>query len=338
MTEPSAPESPEPSAATSHSTVLELLDRFLERANSAPFEYEACHHFPGRGVHTRHVVVGFVIHGNEHGSLPAALAIQEKLLASPPAGPVTLLIGNVDAVHANVRYLDEDFNRVFTFDRPAVSRERQRAERVRPILDSADVFFDLHQTQTASAEGFYTMPWSQVLGAYARITGGASVGLTRRPDEAFSTGLRCLDEYVRDRGKVAFTLELGQRGQNRAQADAAEAAILRLFNAVDALQSGATLEALASAAPPITWYETAYVAKHQGPTSALRPGLYNWLRVTQGELLSPPSAPPIVAPCDGVTLFPKYPDPGEAPPPELVRVARPIGDPSELFGAGLVLS
>lgn len=333
MTEPSTA-SPHP---TSGPTVDQLLDGFLERAAPAPFAYEACHHFPGRGVHARHVVVGFVIHGNEHGSLPAALAIQEKLLREAPAGPVTLLLGNVEAARRNVRYLDEDFNRVFTFDRPATSRERQRAERVRPILDGADVFFDLHQTQTASAEGFYTMPWSQVLGAYARIAGGASVGLTRKPDEAFSTGLRCLDEYVRDRGKVAFTLELGQRGPDRAQAEAAEAAIWRLLSAVDALAGGASLEALASAAPPIAWYETAFVAKHQGPESALRPGLHNWLRVTRGELLSPTSAPPILAPCDGVALFPKYPDPGEAPPPELVRVARPIGDPTELFGPGLVL-
>ncbi len=337
MTEPSAP-SPSPSPSPSLSASVDhLLDRFLERASSAPFEYEACHHFPGRGVHARHVVVGFVIHGNEHGSLPAALAIQEKLLHESPAGPVTLLLGNVEAARQNVRYLDEDFNRVFTFDRPATSRERQRAERVRPILDGADVFFDLHQTQTASAEGFYTLPWSQVLGAYARITGGASVGLTRRPDEAFSSGLRCLDEYVRDRGKVAFTLELGQRGQDSSQAEAAEAAILRLLTAVNALASGASLEALASAAPPISWYETAFIAKHQGEESALRPGLHNWLRVTRGELLSPASAPPILAPCDGVALFPKYPDPGEAPPPELVRVARPIDDPTELFGPGLVL-
>jgi succinylglutamate desuccinylase len=312
-------------------SVSSLLDAFLSVSEQGPFAFSGCDHFAGRGGHSRHAVLGFIIHGNEHGSLPAALELQRELRRAPPAGPVTLLLGNVEAARADRRFLDEDFNRVFTFDRPATSRERRRAEQVRPLLDAADVFLDFHQTQTPTRSGFYTFPWEQELGLWARALGAAPRGLTRRAGAAFSPGTRCLDEYVRDRGKVGLTVELGFRGQDEAQAAAALAASRRLLALLDEQAEGqASLHKQAERQPPIDWYTTVAVLESRGAERRLRPGLENWTPVRAGELLSAPDSEPLVSPVDGALLFPKYAPPGEALPPELVRVAAPIAEPNEL--------
>lgn len=304
----------------------ELVERFLSAADSGPFDYEACHHVPGRGDHSSHAVIGFAIHGNEHGSLPAALELQRRLGSEPPRGPVTLLLGNLDAVKRNVRFVDEDFNRVFTFDRPADTLERMRAERVRPILDAADVFLDIHQTQTPTASAFYTFPWSTELGQWARALAAAPVGLTRKGDQAFSPGMRCLDEYVRDRGKTGLTVEIGLCGQDEAQAARATAASTRLLDITDTTALGdATLENCALERPPIEWYQTVHIVEAATGQSRLVDGLENWSDVEEGQLVA--RDPEHRSPVSGKALFPKYPPKGQAPPPDLLRIAAPVDDP-----------
>ncbi|HSC86679.1 MAG TPA: succinylglutamate desuccinylase/aspartoacylase family protein, partial [Polyangiaceae bacterium] len=193
-----------------------LLERFQAIARPGSLGVPYSHHAPGSGRHTQHVVLGFAIHGNEHGTLPALLRLTEELNdgSLSPGGPVTLLLGNPEAVLADERFLEEDFNRVFTFDRPAQSLERRRAEQVRPLLDRADWFLDFHQTQTPTERAFWTFPWDRRLALLARALAPASVGLTRKPGQAFSAGMCCLDEYVRNRGCVGTTVELGLRGRD----------------------------------------------------------------------------------------------------------------------------
>ena len=50
-----------------------LLDRFERIARPGPYGYRMVHHADG-GQHPTHVVFGCMIHGNEYGSLPAAVA------------------------------------------------------------------------------------------------------------------------------------------------------------------------------------------------------------------------------------------------------------------------
>src|SRR5690606_38758114 len=184
-----------------------------------------------------HVVIGFITHGNEWGTLPAALWLQRDLAegAIPLAGPVTLLLGNREAALRNERYLEEDFNRVFTFDRSADNLERRRADEVRPLLDAADFFLDFHQTQTPTESAFWTFPWTGDLPLWARAIGGAPVGLTRRAGGVSSAGKCCLDEYVRNRGKMGITLEVGVKGPDLQQAELAYASAKRFIHAVTRL-------------------------------------------------------------------------------------------------------
>ncbi len=309
-------------------TATELVARFLSAATPGPYSYGACHHFPGQGAHSSHVVIGFVIHGNEDGSLPAAVELQRRLTEKPPLGPVTLLLGNLDAVEQNVRFVEEDFNRVFTFDRPADSLERRRAEEVRPILDEADVFLDIHQTQTPTASAFYTFPWSTELGLWARALAAAPVGLTRAGSQVFSPGMRCLDEYVRDRGKTGLTVEIGFCGQDPEQAARAIAASVRLVEVADAIALGsATLEQCALERPSIEWYQTLHIVETVSEHSHLVDGLENWSDIDEGQLVA--RSPDHRSPFTGKALFPKYPPPGQAPPPDLLRIAAPVEDPDK---------
>lgn len=308
------------------------MDRFLESAAPGFLEYPWAYHHPGHGGHTRHVLIGCLIHGNENGTLPAACEFVELLKsgAVKNQGPVTVLLGNTEAALADKRFLEEDFNRVFTFDRPAQSLERRLAERVRPILDVADVFLDLHQTQTPTERAFWTFPWSAELGAWARALQIAEAVLTRKAGQAFSQGTCCLDEYVRARGRVGITAELGMRGQDVLQQSAALKGMRRLVEVVDQLAVGASLPQLAEQSAPLRHFSTRQVVKTQSPDYRLKPGLCNWTAVTAGEILSAPNAPRIVAETAGYVLFPKYPEPGEVPPPELCRIASEVRDLAEL--------
>jgi len=314
-----------------HTSVLADLELFLSRAKTGPFHYEACHHFAGNHP-AGHVVLGFVVHGNEVGSLRAAVDLQSELMRTPPTRPVTLLLGNLDAVTQGVRYLEEDFNRVFTFDRPAKSLERRRAERVRPILDHADFFLDFHQTGTPTQSAFWTMPWTPELGHLARAIGAAPRGLTRKASQVFSPGLMCLDEYVRARGKLGITVELGERGVDPAQAKACYSAALRLIEIARRTQDGERLAELAAERPEVSWLETAHVLSSDGGKRRLRPGLTNFTQVRAGEELGAPGGPPVPCPIGGFALFPTYVEKAETAPPELVRIAREIPDPDRAFG------
>lgn len=311
-----------------------LLDRFRRSAHPGPFGYPWVYHHPGAGVHGKHVVIGCLIHGNEHGTLPAACEFAEQLARGDinPGGPVTLFLGNVAAARADQRFLEEDFNRVFTFDRPAHSLERRLAESVRPILDAADVFLDFHQTQTPTQRPFWTFPWSPELGDWAHVLAAAPVALTRPAGQSFSQGTCCLDEYVRHRGRVGITVELGYRGPDPTQAANALAVMRRLVNAVDALEAGATLQDLAAKSEQVTFYATSHIVPALTSHHKLRPCIENWTYVEENELLSPPDVPEVRAPSSGYILFPKYPKPTDPPPPELFRLARKVEDLAELDG------
>ena len=303
------------------------LQRFRELASPGPYRYQWCHHHAGKNSAVPHIEFGCLIHGNEHGTLPAAVRLVEALtsgrLASDSA--VTVLLGNVAAARADRRFLEEDFNRVFTFDRPAKSAERRLAELVRPILDDASVFLDLHQTQTPTARPFWTFPWEPTLAAWARALRVAPFALTRPAGQVFSKGTCCLDEYVRNRGRVGITVELGYRGPDDAQVRLAEQAMTRAVLLANELAQGAVnvLE-LAEREPPLCTFETAHVVAAPSALHRLRPGLENWTPVRAGELLSADGAPELRAPQEGYVLFPKYPRASEPPPPELYRLAREV--------------
>ncbi len=311
--------------------LVDSLREFEALAHPGPYSYRYCHHFAGTGCE-RHLVLGCLTHGNEFGTLPAALRLVRALANGEvqTRSRVTILLGNTDAALAGQRFLEEDFNRVFTFDRPASSHERRLAERVRPILDDADVFIDFHQTQTPTSSAFWTFPWQDDLGDWANALAAAPLGLTRAAGQSFSPGTCCLDEYVRGRGRVGLTLEVGERGHDPAQAEITYRAMLRAIALVDSGARGAALRAVLPEGAPVRWFATREVVSVRTGAERLRAGLCNWTAVDEGELLSEAGTPEIRASAAGYVLFPKYPAPGTPPPPELCRLATAVVDPAEL--------
>jgi succinylglutamate desuccinylase len=320
-------------AAKPNENLSVWLERFESVATPGPNSVPWHAYQPGLGVRKQHLLLGFITHGNELGTIPAAVKLAEALSSGilVTDGPVSILLGNVPAAQANVRFREEDLNRVCTFDRAPSSWERRRAEELRPLLDSVDFFLDFHQTQTPTTSAFWTFPWEMDLGLWARVIGAAPLGLTRKPGGAFSKGTCCLDEYVRGRGRPALTAELGTKGWDENQAKNAYQSSVRLIRAYDQICSGEhQLETLAARQPEISWFETRDIVPAQGPRDALRPGLCNWMEVQKGELLSAESSPEIRANHDGMLLFPKYTKPGDPPAPELFRLGVAVQDPSSL--------
>ena len=111
------------------------------------------------GMPGPHVMISSVVHGNE---LCGAIAVDHILQNNvrPLKGKLSLAFMNVDAYlsfdpdnPSASRYLDEDFNRLWTKellegDRDSI--ELRRAREVLPVLDTVDLLLDIHSMQTAT--------------------------------------------------------------------------------------------------------------------------------------------------------------------------------------------
>ncbi|MBI3706863.1 MAG: succinylglutamate desuccinylase/aspartoacylase family protein [Proteobacteria bacterium] len=107
-----------------------------------------------------HVMVTAVVHGNELcGAIALDFLFREKL--QPTRGRLTFAFCNVGAYLSfnpqkptASRYVDEDFNRVWSpavLDGPRQSAELKRARTLRPIVDTVDLLLDIHSMQQGTA-------------------------------------------------------------------------------------------------------------------------------------------------------------------------------------------
>jgi succinylglutamate desuccinylase len=287
---------------------LDRFDAAVRAKGAGPFAYPRAFHHDGGG-HGFHLVFGSMVHGDEVGSLPAVVSVAEALVSGAlrHAGRVTLFVGNPEAGLAGQRFLEDDLNRVFTTD-PPDTHEGRRARVLRPILDAADVFVDLHQTIEPTRHAFYIFPFQEDGWLWARAMAATTMWVTRHPGAAFTTGAMCADEYVRARQLPGITIELSQRGFGHGGEARAEEAIRKALAISDAVAAGATtLRDAALAEPELTFLHTTHRERFDREALALRPGLENFVEVSAGERLSAPGAPELLAPSSGWVLFPKYP-------------------------------
>ena len=315
-----------------------LLVRFNRLARPGPFKAPWTHHHDG-GKHDFHLVFGVMIHGDEFGSLPAAVALVEGLILGQInfGGRLTVFVGNPEAARKNRRFLQADLNRVF-LDTKHDRHEDKIAKRLMPILDTADLFVDFHQTILPTRQPFYICGWRQDSWRWARVLGSASVWVTRDPSIPFSDDTRCSDEYVVARGKPALTVELSQQGFNEPAEEICMSTMCRAMRAADAVEGGHSLVDLAEQAEPLTFFTGSHAERFATPDLALTDGLVNFQPVKEGQDLARDDSPPLIVPHDGMLLFPKYPqrDDGLAIPPwpkEIFRVITPLDvHPVQLWG------
>jgi predicted deacylase len=187
-----------------------------------------------------HVLVMALTHGNE---ICGAIALDRLLRAGvrPRRGRLTLAFNNVAAYRQfdprypiASRYIDEDFNRLWShlmLDGPRHSAELERARALRPFVEAADFLLDLHSMQYATAPLMLAglLPRSREL---ARRVGIPELIVC---DAGHAAGPR-----MRDYGgfgdpaaaQTALLIEAGQHWERRA-AEVATDVMLRFLIALD---------------------------------------------------------------------------------------------------------
>lgn len=200
------------------------------RAGNTGIEYATTFDSGKRGPH---VLLTAVVHGNELcGAITLDFLFRENI--RPARGRMTLTFCNVAAYHrfdpANPtasRFVDEDFNRVWSPDKldgPKRTAELDRARQLRPLVDNADFLLDIHSMQQATAPLMMCGPLEKGR-RFAREVGVPEIAVS---DEGHAAGRR-----MRDYGgfgdpaspKNALLVECGQHWEQASEAVAKETAL-----------------------------------------------------------------------------------------------------------------
>jgi len=221
------------------SYVVELTAPDIEPYRAGNTDVEYVHSFaaaqPGP-----HVLVTALTHGNE---ICGAIALDKLFRANirPRRGTLTLAFDNVAAYREfdprypiASRYIDEDYNRLWspeTLDGPRRSVELERARALRPIVDAADYLLDIYSMQHATAPLMLAglLPRSREL--------AKRVGI---PELIMCDAGHAAGPRMRDYGgfgdpassKTALLIEAGQHWERRA-AEVATDVMLRFLIALD---------------------------------------------------------------------------------------------------------
>src|SRR5437868_562567 len=204
------------------------------------------------GVSGPHVMVNALTHGNEIcGAIVVDRLLREKL--RPVRGKLTFAFANLAAFArfeaANPyasRFVDEDFNRVWTpatLDGPRDSVELRRARELRPFVEAADFLLDIHSMLEPSPPVMICGPLDK------GIRFAFEVGIPEHivSDTGHANGTR-----MRDFGgfgdpsspKNALLVECGQHWERNAERVAWQTTwrFLKAVGAVDAAQAERQIE------------------------------------------------------------------------------------------------
>ena len=262
-----------------------------------------------------------------HGNEPAGIAAIERVLAEliekrvPLRGEFVSLRGNLKALAAGRRYIDQDLNRLWTqatMNRLSRADHSPNAEELE-LLELRDafaeifgratgevVFLDLH-TSSADGEPFlfvgdtlrnrriaFHYPLPVILGLEEQLDGG-------------------LTEFLGNRGCLTLGFEAGQH-ESAVAADNMEAAIWfalvagGLVNEADAPGLHRFRERLVAAGrglPSVLEVRYRYPVANRA-AFAMRPGYTNFQPVRRGELLAQDLDGPVRARESGHVLLPLY--------------------------------
>lgn len=285
---------------TSLESLLIQFGETVSTDSSYPWLYE----YDGK-KHSFRIHISCLIHGDETGSLPAAIRTIKALESGSIkyGGKVCITLGNPEAARSNKRFLVSDLNRLF-LENDLQNHEADRARVLMPIFNKADLLIDLHQTILHTERPFYIFPRSEVSLNWARAMRLSDSYIDATPAKNSLT--RCADEYFWDQDKPAITLELSKKGLYEKSIDLAQTAIRRVLAIADRIEGGEDISQMANRAPQLKEFQTVYRHPFKRTEGHLKPGLHNFLPVKKDEILSQSQAEEIRSPCDGILLFPKY--------------------------------
>lgn len=204
-----------------------------------------------------HVMLSAIVHGNE---LCGAIALDYLMRheVRPVAGKLTLAFMNVaafdtfDEANPTVsRYVDEDFNRLWTrevLDGDRDSVELRRARAVRPIVDEVDYLLDIHSMQHTTVPLMMCGPLDKGRGLARELSSPEHVV----SDAGHSAGRRMRDyEAFGDAASLrnALLVECGQHWEPASVAVAKEIS-LRFLARYEVVAPAFVEERLTAATPP----------------------------------------------------------------------------------------
>ena len=218
-----------------------------------------------------HVLINAITHGNE---LCGAIAVDRmfKQGVRPSRGKLTLSFANVEAFsrfdrtrpHAS-RFVDEDFNRVWTpetLDGARDSVELKRARAMRPIVDQADYLLDIHSMHD---------PHGPVMISGVLDKGIALAKLTGVPQHIVADKGHANGTRMRDYGgfgdpashKAALLVECGQHWEKAAETLAWQTVwrFMRALDVVDRDQANAEIDSTPVPAQHVVHITEALIAK-----------------------------------------------------------------------------
>ena len=259
-----------------------------------------------------HVMVNAVTHGNE---LCGAIAVDRmfKMNLRPARGKLSLAFANVAAFHSfnpalphASRFVDEDFNRVWTpatLDGPRQSAELTRARVMRPLIDQVDFLLDIHSMHDPHGPVMISGPLDKGI-ALAKLVGVPEFIVA---DAGHANGTR-----MRDYGgfgdpashKAALLVECGQHWE-RASEYLAWQTVWRFLRALDVVDA-ALAESEIDSDPPrvqkIVRVTEAVIAG--GSNFKFADGLHGLSIVPKrGDLIAHDGEKPVPAPYDNCVLI-----------------------------------
>jgi len=209
------------------------------------------------GVPGLHVMLNALTHGNE---LCGAVALDYLFRAKvrPRKGKLTLSFANVEAYRrfdrakpTASRFVDEDFNRVWSedvLDGPRDTVELRRARAMRPLVDTVDLLLDIHSMQHKTPALMLAGP--TIKGRDLALAVGVPAIVVR--DEGHKAGRR-LRDYAGfgdpASAKNALLVECGQHWEKASERIAIETALRFLFE-LGTVDGAFALPRLPEASPP----------------------------------------------------------------------------------------
>lgn len=162
-----------------------------------------------------------VCFGGVHGDEPSGVAAIERLKGELEEGRIhiehgtlTLVTANQRALERDVRFLDDNLNRLFREGAGATqSYEALRAQELKPILKHCDFFLDLHSTSSES-EPFMTCERKLLDLARKFAVKNIVVGWGELEAEGIKGDT---ETFALNHGAVAFTMECGQHRDPKAK-------------------------------------------------------------------------------------------------------------------------
>lgn len=258
-----------------------------------------------------HVLLSAVVHGNE---LCGAIALDAFLREGlrPRRGRLSLGFMNVEAFQrfdpadpSASRFVDEDFNRVWSLealDGPRDSVELRRARTLRPFIDEVDLLLDIHSMQ-------HRTPPLMMAGPLAK--GRALAGQVGIPALVVSDQGHAAGRRLRDYGgfgdpespRNALLVECGQHWEAAAAPLAVETA-LRFLVACGTLEAGDVAGRLGGPPPAQRFIEVTQAVTIESDDFAFVEDFRGMETIPrQGSLLAHDGGRPVVTPYDDCVLI-----------------------------------